>query len=609
MVIDQNTKRSQIIVSIKAAIFWLFVFGLSIVLGASIFLWMPKYSTSQWLIAGLLYSCITLAAMFGIRWLMHRFLPSRLQSYSNYWKIGLSGACLVAGMWLSLNSFLPIPSIQLNSFADPYLVKLAYRASIGIAFGLLLLLLSTWWGTIFPQARVSANRSSLLRLSLKYILPMVLIWLIYWLAFYPGMMSADSMNQWGQVLTGKFIDHHPAFHTFLIWLLTRIYFSPTIVAIAQIISLAFVSGLWFAFFESLGIQRWIIWLVTLIYAIIPVNGTMVNTLWKDIPYSTAVLGLTLIIARIVVSKGVWITSLSTQIILGITAALVLLLRHDGVVLGVGTLLVLILIFPKKWKAWLIACFVCAFLYFGIRGPIYRWVGVEKPGTYTSSSLSLYSIAAYAIPGSETDQLVSSILLTSPSWSCSIWNDITPAMQQADVNQSLPLMSALGNLLRRVPNLLSYDVRCARSMEWIIYDPNGEVRNASHVEVLVDPNLYGIQFDSKIPSLEEWIAKWVYRTSHDPKLNWFIWRPAIFMYLTLFLVVVLALRNRDLRFGLLSVPILIQSISFTLILAEPNFRYHYAVYLVALITLPLFFLPRIEQPSEIPVSPAARHKVA
>jgi len=149
-----------------------------------------------------------------------------------------------------------------------------------------------------------------------------------------------------------------------------------------------------------------------------------------------------------------------------------------------------------------------------------------------------------------------------------------------------------NLFDRIPNVLLYYGRCARSMEWVVWDPNGEVRNASHVEVLVDPNPYGIRADSKIPAMQEWISNWVIKTSHDTSLNWFIWRPALFLYLNLFLSAVLIIRNRELRFGLLSLPILIQSITFTIILAEPNFRYHYAVYLVSLISIPLFFSPAI-----------------
>lgn len=587
--IDKN--RIKFTFSLKKFFYWLLLSLLSLTAAFSVFLWFPKNSVSQWIIALLIYAGITGVIVFCVRWLLLRFVPSRLKTYSNYWKTGIISAYLLAGIWLSLNLFITIPPAPHNSFANPYLIKLAYRGSIGIALGLVLLLLGLWLGTTFPRSGKVSQEKSLLKSAAKYIIPIIFVWTIYLLAFFPAMMSADSMDQWGQVLSGRFIDHHPAFHTFLIWLLTRISLTPTVVAIAQILALAIVAGLWFAFFETLGIRRWVIALGAIIFALTPVNGTMVNTLWKDIPYSTAVLGLSLIIARVVVTKGAWIRSVSAQITLGITTALVLLLRHDGLALGVGTLLILVVVYPKNWKSWLAPWLICGLLYFGIRGPVYKWVGVEKPTSYDSSSLSLYSLMEFTAQGSNTDRVVSSILLTSPSWNCKIWSEITPEMLKSDVNPSIPPMSVFGNLLDRIPNLLSYYIRCARSMEWVVWDPSGEVRNASHVEVLVDKNPFGISADSKIPPLQTWVAKWVYKTSHDTNLNWFIWRPAFFMYLHLLLVSVLIIRNRDLRFGLLTIPILIQSISFSLILAEPNFRYHYAVYLVSLISLPLFFSPQ------------------
>jgi hypothetical protein len=598
MAIEQNKNRSQFIVSLKKISSWFFLFCLSIPVGFFVFLWLSKGSVYQWIFAGLVYFLITVLALFGVRWLIFRFIPSRLRSYSTYWIIGVISASLIAGVWLSLNIFIAIPPAQFNPFANPYLLKLAYRASIGITIGLALLFFSVLCGTSFPQKQQITSKNSILVSSIKFAIPIGFVWIIYLLAFYPGMMSADSMDQWGQVLSGRIIDHHPAFHTFLIWLLTRISLTPAIIAVAQIITLAFIAGLWFAFFEILGIRRWIIWAGAFIFAVTPINGTMVVTLWKDIPYSTAILGLTLIIARIVVTKGAWIAPLSAQIILGVTAALVLLLRHDGLVLGVGTIVLLVLAYPNKWKPWLIASFVCVFLYLGIRGPVYNWVGVQKPLTYTSSSLSLYSIAAYTRKGSETDRLVSSIQLTSPAWSCSIWTDITPVMIKTDVDQSISPVQILGNLIARIPNLLSYYMRCARSMEWIVWDPNGEVRNPSHAEVWIDQNPYGIQPDSKIPAMREWLSNWVVKTSYNPNLSWFYWRPAIYLYINFFLSIVLMIRNRDLRFGLLSAPILIQSITFSLILAEPNFRYHYAVYLVSLIMLPLFFSPPITKDKKV-----------
>lgn len=587
---NRNTRQS--INSLRNFSYWSFLIFLSVSSCISIFLWLPKNSISQWIFVGLVFILATIIATFGLHRLIFRYAILRLHTFSMLWKISLISAFLFAGVWLSFNIPLIPPPPDLNPFATTFILKLIYRLSTGIVIGLVLFFISTWLATSFPLRKLAVFRTSLIASSVKYVIPIGFVWVIYLLAFFPGMMSADSMVQWEQVLTGIFVDHHPAFHTFLIWLLTRIYLSPAVIAIAQIIALAFIAGLWFAFFESLGIRHWVIWLLTIIFAVIPVNGTMVNTLWKDIPYSTAVLGLTLIIARIVVTRGTWIVSSSARIILGVTTALVLLLRHDGLILGVGTLVLLIVVYPYKWKSWLVSCLVCAFLYFGIRGPIYNWVGVEKSSTLSEASLSLYSIAAYAIPGSETDLLVSSIKLSSPNWSCNIRTKLSPDRFKTDLNRSISPVQITVNLLHRIPNIFAYYGRCARSLEWIVWDPYGEVRNASHVEVLVDPNPYGIKPDSKIPAMRAWISNWVIKTSHDTNLNWFIWRPAFFLYLNLLVSAVLIIRNHNLRFGLLSVPILIQSITFSLILAEPNFRYHYAVYLVSLISVPLLFSPPI-----------------
>jgi hypothetical protein len=565
------------------------IFLLSISSSIWLFLIFPKDSIRELIFSSIAYVFTSIFTILLLHKLIFPYSLSRLDSCPLIGKVSLVGACLLSGIWLAFNIPVTSPTDNLISYINAVLYKILFKFSVGILLGLVLYLIIVSLATIIGTRQQSISKTPLVRRSFKYSLPIGVVWGIYLLAYFPGMMSADSMVQWEQILTGKFVDHHPAFHTFLLWLVTRIYLSPATIAIAQIVSLALIAGLWFAFLESLGVRQWIIWSLAFIFAVVPVNGTMVNTLWKDIPYSTAVLGLTLILALIVVTKGKWISSTASKIILGITVALVLLIRKDGVTVGVGTLLLLIIVYPRKWKSWLASCAICAFLYFGIRGPVYNWVGVEKSNLLLESSVSPYTIAAYANSGSETDRLVSSMNILSPNWNCSILN-ISADRLNADLNYSITTTQIITNLFRHLPNLLMFDARCSRSLEWVIWDPFGEVRNTSHVEVLVDPNPYGIKPDSKIPALREAITNWVYKTSHDPNLNWFIWRPALFLYINLVVSMVLIIRNHDIRFGLLSVPILIQSISFTLILAAPNFRYHYAVYLISLISIALLFSP-------------------
>ena len=550
------------------------------------FLWLPKEDISSLLI----YIWLSIIFVGALKWLLgRRVIPkvvAQFQGYSARWQWFAVGLSLLAGLWLTLNIPLMTPPVERTPFLPPLVVRIGYRLFSAMGLG----------GIIFAASILLAGRKSdVLSIEnpqnpvfLKYFLIMVLVWGIFLLAFYPGMMSADSFNQWKQILTGVYNDHHPVFHTLTIWLVTRLAFTPTSVAVAQILFLAFVAANWFAFLENIRIPRWAIWTAVSFFALSPVNGTMVNTLWKDVPFSVSVLALSLFLAKIVFSGGQWIQSWKTKILLGVVSALVLLFRHDGLPLGVGTLAALFVFYPRSWKNWIIASAFCFGLYFGVRGPLYQAVGVQKSTVLAESSLSLYSMAAYAKPNSQAENLIQSFGLLAPNWNCQIRDRISSEWRLTDLDYSISPVELSNNLLQRMPRVLIYFYRCARSMEWIVWDPYGEVRNASHVEVLVDPNPYGIQHDSKIPWLREIIREWVIKTSHNPNLNWFIWRPAFFLYINLLVSLILVLRYRSIRFGLVSVPILLQSITFSLIFAEPNFRYHYAVYLVSLASWPLLF---------------------
>jgi len=552
-----------------------------------IFFWLPKENGSSLSLSLLIVVFLGAVISLLLNRLVFPIIEKRLQDYSIHWRWFIFCAAFLAGLWLTLNIPLTAPPAEWTPFLPPLAVRGLYRLCSGVGLGLIVLfaiVLVAGVKVISSDASASSKNFSFV----KYFLWLILIWGIYLLAFYPGMVSADSFVQWEQVLTGNYNDHHPPFHTFTIWLATRLAFTPVSVAISQILFLGFVAAQWFVFFEDIRLPRWVIWTAAAVFALTPVNGTMVNTLWKDVPFSTSVLALSLFLSKIIFTDGQWIQSWKAQILLGVVCALVLLFRHDGLPLGVGTLVALMVFYPRKWKGWVIAFAICFGLYFGVRGPLYQAVGVQKSTVLAESSLSLYTMAAYAKPDSQAANLIQSFGLITPDWTCQIRDKIDPGWRKTDLDFSISPLELTSNLVQRLPRVLVYFYRCARSMEWIVWDPHGEVRNPSHAEVLVDTNPYGIQHDSKIPWMRDAVRNWVIKTSYDPNLNWFTWRPAFFLYINLLVSLVLILRYRSLQFGLISLPILIQSITFSLIFAEPNFRYHYAVYLVALASWPLLF---------------------
>jgi hypothetical protein len=525
-----------------------------------------------------------------------KYLKNQSISIGKNWLILWVLWSLLIGIWLTLNIPLPYPPSDFNSFVDHTIVKLIYLLSSSIGLAFIFFIITTWITTQNITTNSLPKSKALLNV-IYYSLPMILVWSIYLLAFYPGMMSADSMVQWEQIITGQFVNHHPVFHTLLLWVITRIYFSPVAIAIAQIVFMALTAGVWFAFFQELGIKKWVIWIAVFVFSVIPVNGTMVNTLWKDIPYGIAVLGLTYFLLRIIYSSGKWIKSWKKIILFGIVLSFVSLLRHDGLIVALGSILLITLFYPRNWKSWVLTLLLFILLYYGITGPLYNFLDVQESTALEDSSLSLYEMAAYSLPESQPDQIIKNMEIWPPNWNCSIWSKLGSDWKKNSIDKSQPKMDVLKNFITRIPKIFLYNYRCERSLEFIVYDPYGEVRNASHVEVLVDPNPYGIVHDSKLPQLRDWVANFVIETSHNHNLNWLFWRPALFLYITIFTSSILILRNRNFRYSLIVVPALLQAITLTLIFAAPNFRYYYATYLVALITLPLIFGPKMSTETE------------
>jgi hypothetical protein len=439
-----------------------------------------SFPLSLWLTRNILYQIPTLISLLLIiggvcSILLHRLFLKLITPWVKDFSTKQYGLWILGytlfGFWLAWNIPIKFPTSP-SLMGNLAFLKLIYFICTGICIGLLLLCLVTAFANI--HLRTNPLLKAHLVPWLLYATPMLVMWGVYLLAYWPGMMSADSFDQWGQITTGIYNDHHPAFHTFFLWLLTRVWFSPTIIAITQIIILACLSGIILAYFEKLGIQRIWLWLASFIFALSPVNGTMVVTLWKDIPYSTAVMGLIFLLLKLVISKGKWITLHLSWLLLGITAALVTLLRHDGAPVVVGTFLFIIIVFTKTWKFTSIAALTTLIIYFAVTGPMYRLLDVRRTTDLTQSSTFLYSLATNASPGTALDVTFNQIKPFSSEWDCNALSLLSAESKQSGGTSFVPSVDKFTNLVRHSISLGMYDFRCMRSISWVIWDPTGHV---------------------------------------------------------------------------------------------------------------------------------------
>lgn len=430
---------------------------------------------------------------------------------------------------------------------------------------------------------------------LLYALPLAGIWSLYLLAFWPGLMSADSLVQWQQVLSGRFDDWHPAFHTMTIWAVTRAWFSPAAVAVVQILAMSAVAGRGFALARRAGMPSFAFWTVYILFSASPVNGMMVITLWKDIPYSIALFALTLSVFEAVYTDGASLSRRMSWLRLGMIGALVALFRHNGPVAAFATIAILILVWRRRWKPLGAALAVSVVLCIGVRGPIYEAVGVGR-SVMNAVTSHLFHVAAHISEHTPlTDEemaYVDSLRPHDAGWpySCSVSNALVhdSHLDRALLERTPGKLSSLSwALLQWRPYVTFRHILCKSTLIWRLTRPKDSYYYTIHLSMpdgrvapTIDPNHLGLEPATIFPRWTALVARWVL-LSHDSGWSWLVWRPAIYLYLALAGALLASRRYRSRKHLLTVLPIFLHTLVLGLVIPAQDFRYQYPVYLVGL----------------------------
>jgi hypothetical protein len=436
-----------------------------------------------------------------------------------------------------------------------------------------------------------------------YALPMQVVWLIYLLALWPGLMTPDSVGQWNDALVGPISDIHPAFHTLLIRLLALIRPTPALVALVQIVALSLLAGCVLVEFERLGVRRWVLGLGAGLFALSPVNSLMVNAIWKDIPYSIAFLALMFLLLKIIVSKGTWLKSTWHILLLGLAAFGVAIFRHNGPPGSFGLLLLLPLVHRKV--AWQIVASlaVAVGLWLGIRGPVYTGLGVRRAPDRFIYNEELIQIAAHLKNGTKIEDAEAAFLGKilplenfRNDYECHGSIIFDPQLNHTFASTHMAELNRIYiQISLRQPLVNLKHIQCASELVWKIFDGT---RNLATVPVYYNDgrwttiyyayNQLNVSFSPKLPWLTTPLLTFVANTD-DPGWVWLVWRPAIYLYFSILIIGVAAWRSKIHKLWLLLIPIAIHSTILALSIGSPDFRYQYPVYLFALLFWPLMFL--------------------
>ena len=178
------------------------------------------------------------------------------------------------------------------------------------------------------------------------IIPMI-IFLILFMSYYPGIITYDGNNQWQQVQSGIITNAHPFFSTYFMYLLSKLHNTTSTVLLFQMIIFSFIWGI---LCDNLKCSRKLEIVkicFTTIMCLTPIIGIYSITLWKDILYSYYLFALSIILFKGINNDFKY--SIFDYLLFGLLLALVFSYRHNGMIVSVLFLIIILFIVFKKRK--------------------------------------------------------------------------------------------------------------------------------------------------------------------------------------------------------------------------------------------------------------------
>lgn len=122
---------------------------------------------------------------------------------------------------------------------------------------------------------------------------------LWWLAFYPGPMTGDSLDQWRQVVTGYYIDAHPFTSTLFLGIFRWLHDTPAWTGLIQVLAMAGLLATSLSYLRHKGVPKKGIAIATGFFVLWPAYSIYTVTIWKDIIFSLAIVAASFVCFRLI----------------------------------------------------------------------------------------------------------------------------------------------------------------------------------------------------------------------------------------------------------------------------------------------------------------------
>ena len=438
------------------------------------------------------------------------------------------------------------------------------------------------------------------------------VWELVLISFCPGNLTSDSANIWKEALGGKISTHHSVLYTLLIRGLIAIIPSTMWVLTVQVIASAWImSSVLILLKRKIKRVRTLI-ILTFFIALIPSNYMLITTLWKDIPFSLALMVLTICLFKLGTNANEFFRKWYNYVALIVSLFCVNEFRHNGVlVFGSVVLFLVVAVFKDKKNAYkylTIVLFSIASI--GVfHGPIYRVLDVQVSARTSKPFITMFAALGSVVhKGGTLSKETTNILykiMPYEQW-CEYydpfdidsyrWNpEIKSNMDVSWIDTKTAFSCYLDGLVR-YPDIVIKDRLDGSDLVWDMTQPKESFNSRYAMGVwlpdYISPKLFGVEYSDKdsmayIPdyaTTKLWVGLAELASSNEVTDSIF-YRSGVYLILLLILLAFNYFRGNK-AILVAAIPILSNTVSLMLLLAHQSYRY---VWYIPICTGVLFVL--------------------
>lgn len=407
-------------------------------------------------------------------------------------------------------------------------------------------------------------------------------------AFNPGITSPDTAYclQYAHHLKGV-QDWHPPAYIMILKALIQIWDSTYCIVLAQFFFWIYVNVEMLLFLQQRGWSCRGLAAIVLLTALNFANALHICTIWKDIPYTLALVWLTVIFAKLSANPELY--KQRKYIYLELTVALFLtgMMRQNGIVPYVFAVGVSIFVFRGNRRL-LVSAVLSILLIVAVKGPLYQYIDVQPAapgGKYVGLSQDILGVY-YAGGNISEDTLEMISVLTGENMG---EYDFTPYYATCSQELDVPVMVFIRNYIDTFvhnPVLMGREILCRQDVAWGIFDGKDafEPQVNNHGTVEEDPN-WKEMWNTYYPNRKEnavtaRLSDATLYSSQNQLVRILEWRAGFWLMLLVFSLFVLFLK-KGLGMVCIFVPIVGHMVSLLLSTGWSDFRYYWCINLTAL----------------------------